>query len=107
MKLRAPLSSDETSPQWLRQFLAADAKDAAALLNTMLLLNEEQVSAAIRSQLYALADGIGFVISQAKEARPTAFRPCPRIATGTASSPASWSRPAIKSPSRRDASGQE
>ncbi|MFG1287868.1 phosphoribosyltransferase-like protein [Xanthobacter versatilis] len=57
MSSRAPLSSYETSQQWLRQFLAADAVDAAALLDAMLLLNEEQVSAAIRSQLYALADG--------------------------------------------------
>jgi hypothetical protein len=57
LSLNAPLSSYETSQQWLRQFPAADAVDAAAMLDAMLLLNEEQVSAAIRSQLYALADG--------------------------------------------------
>lgn len=56
MCLNARLSSYGTSQQWLQQFLPADTVDAAAMLDAMLLLNEEQVSAAIRSQLYALAD---------------------------------------------------
>ncbi|WP_332768927.1 phosphoribosyltransferase-like protein [Phenylobacterium sp.] len=55
----APLSTYPTSQAWLAQFdqSEADRTAAEAMLDTMLLLNEEQVSAAIRSQLYRFADG--------------------------------------------------
>lgn len=54
----APLSTYLTSQTWLSQFSRSDADRAAAaaLLDAMLLLNEEQVSAAIRMQLYRFAD---------------------------------------------------
>lgn len=57
--IRAPLSSYPTAQAWLAQFdrSPADRTAASAMLDTMLLLNEEQVSAAIRSQLYRFADG--------------------------------------------------
>jgi hypothetical protein len=55
----ARLSSYPTSQAWLAQFerSAADRAAAEAMLDTMLLLNEEQVSAAIRNLLYRFADG--------------------------------------------------
>ncbi len=56
---QARLSSYPTAQAWLAQFdrSATDRAAAAAMLDTMLLLNEEQVSAAIRSLLYRFADG--------------------------------------------------
>lgn len=51
---RAPLSKFATSIAWLAQFAASDRGAAAALLDALLLLNEEQVSAAIRSQILDL-----------------------------------------------------
>ncbi len=53
---RRPLSAYPTPQAWLSQFELADQASAAALLDAMLLLNEEQVSASLRSQLYRLAD---------------------------------------------------
>jgi hypothetical protein len=55
----APLSSYPTAQAWLAQFTrsAADRAAAEAMLDAMMLLNEEQVSAAIRAQLYRFADG--------------------------------------------------
>lgn len=52
---RLPLSSCPTARTWLGQFLPADRPVAASMLDAMLLLNEEQVSAALRSLLYRLA----------------------------------------------------
>lgn len=53
-----PLSSYPTAQAWLAQFdrAPADRTYAAAMLDAMMLLNEEQVSAAIRTQLYRFAD---------------------------------------------------
>src|SRR5689334_8201782 len=53
------LSSYPTAQAWLAQFdrSAADRDAAEAMLNTLLLLNEEQVSASIRNLLYGFADG--------------------------------------------------
>lgn len=55
MRDRQPLSTYLTARNWLGQFKTADQKDAAALLDAMLLLNAEQVSAALRLQLSRLA----------------------------------------------------
>ncbi|MDG4898845.1 hypothetical protein P9272_35795 [Mesorhizobium sp. WSM4976] len=52
---RKPLSSYPTARAWLSQFNEDDKSAAASLLDAMLLLNEEEVSAALRSQLYELA----------------------------------------------------
>lgn len=52
---RKPLSSYPTAQSWLKQFATADQPSAKSMLDSLLLLNEEQVSASIRSQLYALA----------------------------------------------------
>jgi hypothetical protein len=49
------LSATETARQWLSQFEAADRPAASALLDEMLLLNDEQVATAIRSLLLAVA----------------------------------------------------
>lgn len=49
------LSSFPSAKIWLDQFNSADRGAAASLLDAMLLLNEEQVSAALRSQLYDIA----------------------------------------------------
>ena len=57
MPTRRPLSAYPTSASWLAQFDLVDRPKAANMLDSMLLLNEEQVSAAIRSQLYVIADG--------------------------------------------------
>jgi hypothetical protein len=56
MSDRRPLSTYHTAQAWLTQFDAIDRPAAGTMLDAMLLLNEEQVSAALRSQLYALAD---------------------------------------------------
>jgi hypothetical protein len=56
MSDRRPLSTYPTARSWLTQFDATDRPAASTMLDAMLLLNEEQVSAALRSQLYALAD---------------------------------------------------
>jgi hypothetical protein len=56
MSDRKPLSSYPTSQSWLSRFDPDDRKAAMAMLDSMLLLNEEQVSSAIRSQLYRIAD---------------------------------------------------
>src|SRR5262249_10361575 len=56
MSDRRPLSACPTAQSWLRQFQATDRPAAEKMLDAMLLLNEEQVSAALRSQLYALAN---------------------------------------------------
>jgi hypothetical protein len=56
MSDRKPLSSYPTSQSWQSQFDAEDRRTATAMLDSMLLLNEEQVSSAIRSQLYRIAD---------------------------------------------------
>lgn len=56
MSKRPPLSSYPTARAWLRQFSAVHQPAAAGLLDALLLLNEEQVSAALRAQLYAMAD---------------------------------------------------
>jgi hypothetical protein len=50
-----PLSTYPTARSWLTQFDATDQRAARLMLDSMLLFNEEQVSAALRSQLYALA----------------------------------------------------
>ncbi len=55
VRSRKPLSTYPTAEAWLSQFSATDRPAAMAMLDAMLLLNEEQVSAAIRTQLYALA----------------------------------------------------
>jgi hypothetical protein len=55
MSDRKPLSTYPTAQSWLAQFGAADQPAGRLMLDSMLLLNEEQVSAALRSQLYALA----------------------------------------------------
>ena len=55
MRHRQPLSAYPTARTWLDQFISADQDAAASLLNAMLLLSEEQVSAALRSRLYELA----------------------------------------------------
>lgn len=52
---RPRLSSTQTAREWLSQFGAADQPAAAALLDDMMLLNEEQVAVAIRSLLLTLA----------------------------------------------------
>lgn len=52
-----PLSQFATSLAWLAQFCTNDREAAATLLDTILLLNEEQVSAAIRAQLLELCRG--------------------------------------------------
>lgn len=52
MRPRQPkLSETDTGQAWLGQFNEADQPAAAALLDAMLLLNTEQVSQAIRTQL--------------------------------------------------------
>jgi len=56
MSDRRPLSTYPTAQAWLTQYDAIDRPAAGTMLDAMLLLNEEQVSAALRSQLYALAD---------------------------------------------------
>lgn len=56
MSYRRPLSVYPTSASWLSQFPATHQPAAAAMLDAMLLLNAEQVSAALRSQLYSLAN---------------------------------------------------
>src|SRR5690348_2604407 len=48
---RPPLSQFPTAGAWLDQFRVGDQKAAAAFLDAILLLNEEQVSNAIRTQL--------------------------------------------------------
>src|ERR1700694_5782459 len=55
MSDRKPLSTYSTAQSWLTQFGATDQPAARLMLDSCLLLNEEQVSAALRSQLYALA----------------------------------------------------
>lgn len=55
MRNRPPLSVCPTARAWLDQFANADQNAAAALIDAMLLLNEEQVSAAIRLQLKRIA----------------------------------------------------
>jgi len=57
MSDRGPLSTYPMAESWLMQFDATDRLAAARMLDAMLLLNEERVSAALRLQLYALADG--------------------------------------------------
>ncbi|MEA2871007.1 MAG: hypothetical protein QOH67_983 [Hyphomicrobiales bacterium] len=52
---RQPLSTYPTAQSWLMQFGVSNQPAAGLMLDSMLLLNEEQVSAALRSQLYALA----------------------------------------------------
>src|SRR6266480_4586309 len=49
------LSKSETGLKWLAQFHGNDQPLAAMLLDAILLLNEEQVSAALRKQLDILA----------------------------------------------------
>lgn len=56
MSRRPSLSETITGQAWLDQFKQADQHAAAALLDMMLLLNEEQVSTAIRSLLVNAAD---------------------------------------------------
>ena len=56
MSDRSPLSTYPTAQAWLTQFDPVDRLAAERMLDAMLLLNEEQVSAALRAQLYALAD---------------------------------------------------
>ena len=53
---KRPLSTFPIAQAWLAQFDAIDRRTAGKMLDAMLLLNEEQVSSALRSQLYALAD---------------------------------------------------
>jgi hypothetical protein len=55
MVRRPHLSSTDTARRWLSQFEEADQTAAAALLDEMLLLNDEQVATAIRSLLLGLA----------------------------------------------------
>jgi hypothetical protein len=49
------LSKSETGSKWLKQFSGSDRSLAEMLLDAMLLMNEEQVSAAIRKQLDTIA----------------------------------------------------
>jgi hypothetical protein len=52
---RPKLSSSTTGQEWLEQFSEEDRPSAAAMLDTLVLLNEEQVSVAIRGLLHGLA----------------------------------------------------
>jgi len=49
-----PISEFPSATKWLSQFNSADRAAAASLLDAMVLLNEEQVSRAIREQIYEL-----------------------------------------------------
>ena len=51
---RPKLSSSTTGQEWLEQFSEEDRPSAAAMLDTLVLLNEEQVSVAIRGLLHGL-----------------------------------------------------
>src|SRR5688572_7025115 len=51
MPLRPPLSQTKTGQTWLKRFCETDRYAAAAMLDRMLLLNEEQVATALRSLL--------------------------------------------------------
>ncbi len=53
--VRPQLSKFSAAKAWLGQFGPADQQAAAEFLDAILLLNEEEVSAALRSQLYDLA----------------------------------------------------
>lgn len=53
------LSATATGQRWLAQFSPQDRPAATALLNAMLLLNEEQVAVPIRGLLYELAERRG------------------------------------------------
>jgi hypothetical protein len=53
--VRPRLSQFPTSKAWLGQFGASDQEAAVKLLDTIVLLNEEEVSTALRSQIYDLA----------------------------------------------------
>jgi hypothetical protein len=50
------LASYPTAQKWLAQFRVDDRSAAASMLNAMLLLNEEQVAAALRDQLFKLSE---------------------------------------------------
>lgn len=50
-------ASTDIGRTWIAQFDEADRSSAAALLNTMLLLNEDDVSVALRGLLNTLAEG--------------------------------------------------
>ena len=54
MKRRTPLSQTATGRQWLEQFDSTDRSAAAALLDTILLLDAEQVASAQRAGLEEL-----------------------------------------------------
>lgn len=51
------LASTDIGRTWIARFNEADRSSAAALLNTMLLLNEDDVSVALRGLLNTLAEG--------------------------------------------------
>ena len=55
MPPRPPLSQTKTGQAWLKQFCETDRCAAAAMLDGMLLLNEEQVATALRSLLREMA----------------------------------------------------
>src|SRR3954469_24371610 len=52
---RPPLSTSPSARAWIRQFSTGDQVAAAALADSLILLNEADVAAAIREQLARLA----------------------------------------------------
>jgi len=54
---RPRLSTTPSATAWLRQFRAADQLAAASLVDALLLLNDDDVASAIRSQLSKLSRG--------------------------------------------------
>ena len=80
MSDRRPLSTYPTAQAWLTQFDAIDRPAVETMLDAMLLLNEEQVSTALRSQLYALAESFEWIDDRQEfEHRARIHPPCERV----------------------------
>lgn len=55
--IRPPLSRTPSAANWLLQFRAADQLAAAAFLDSLLLLNDDDIASSLREQLKTLARG--------------------------------------------------